>query len=368
MSLTAVEAASFMARALHLAEAGLYTTHPNPRVGCVIVQNGVIVGEGAHLCAGEPHAEVFALREAGARAKGAEIFVTLEPCAHHGRTPPCVDAVIAAAPARVWVAMLDPNPLVAGRGITRLRDAGIAVELDLMNGAATTLNRGFVSRMTRARPWVTVKLAASLDGRTAMASGESRWITGAAARADVHRLRATAGAVLTGVGTILADDPQLTARDLPFDLRQPDRIVVDSAARTPLDAAVWREGARRFWLTQQVPARCPHGVESLCVAADAEGRLQLPEALRLLASHGVNEVLVEAGSRLAGALLQAKLVDEVIAYMAPMLLGDAAQPLARLPGLDRLADRIALQFTDVRMVGSDLRLTARPQTVAQGVS
>lgn len=359
--LTAVEAASFMARALRLAEAGLCTTHPNPRVGCVIVNRGEVVGEGAHLRAGEAHAEVFALRMAGERARGADIFVTLEPCVHQGRTPPCVDAVIAAAPARVWVAMLDPNPLVAGRGIERLRAAGIAVELGLMNTAAATLNRGFISRMTRVRPWVTLKIAASLDGRTAMANGESQWITGAAARADVHRLRARSGAVLTGVGTVLADDPQLSVRDLPFDVRQPDRIVLDSAARAPVHAAVWHEGARRFWVTGQTPAARPDGVEVLSVARDADGRLVLPEVLAALAARGVNDILVEAGAGLAGAFLQARLIDELIIYMAPTLLGDAARPLARLPGLDRLADRVALQFTEVRLVGSDLRLSARLQ-------
>lgn len=359
--LTPAEAAPLMARALRLAAAGLYTTHPNPRVGCVVVREGAVVGEGAHLRAGEPHAEVFALRAAGAAACGADIFVTLEPCAHHGRTPPCVEAVIAAAPRKVWVAMSDPNPLVAGRGIAQLRDAGIEVDLGLMAAEAEQLNRGFVSRMRRQRPWLSLKLAASLDGRTAMASGESQWITGAAARADVHRLRASAGAVMTGVGTVLADDPQLTVRGVDGELRQPDRVVLDSQARVPPAARIWAPGARRLWVTAQPPARIPDGVEWLQVPRDGDGALALPAVLALLAQRQVNELLVECGPRLAGACLAAGLVDEVIAYLAPSLLGHAARPFALLPGLDALAQRIELRFTESRMVGDDLRLRLRPQ-------
>ncbi|NKF24730.1 bifunctional diaminohydroxyphosphoribosylaminopyrimidine deaminase/5-amino-6-(5-phosphoribosylamino)uracil reductase RibD [Solimonas marina] len=350
-----------MARALQLAERGRYTTHPNPRVGCVIVAGGEVVGEGAHLRAGEPHAEVHALRDAGARARGAEVYVTLEPCSHHGRTPPCADALIAAGVAKVVVAMRDPNPQVAGRGIETLRAAGVAVETGLMEAAAQALNRGFVSRMTRGRPWLTLKLAASLDGRTAMASGESQWITSAEARADVHRLRAACGAVMTGSATVLADDPQLSVRDLPMSVRQPDRIVLDTNARVPPTARVWQGDARRYWLVGDVPSRCPDGVEIVELPRGADGRLALDAALAALAAQGVNEVLLECGAELAGAFLLADAVDEIVAYLAPSLLGDAARPFARLPGLDQLAQRIALHYTDVRQVGPDLRLSLRPQ-------
>jgi diaminohydroxyphosphoribosylaminopyrimidine deaminase/5-amino-6-(5-phosphoribosylamino)uracil reductase len=374
---TPEQAAHNMARALRLAERGRYTTHPNPRVGCVIVRDGEVVGEGFHQRAGEPHAEVHALRMAGTRARGAAMFVTLEPCSHHGRTPPCVEAVIAAGLRKVWVAMQDPNPRVAGRGIEKLREAGIEVECGLGAAEAEALNRGFLARMRGGRPWVTLKLAASLDGRTAMASGESRWISGEAARADVHRLRAEAGAVLTSSATVLADDPALTLR-LPPDrlaslgladeaaavdgllpLRQPDRIVLDGAARVPATAKVWAGGARRFWLTAQ-PAAAPEGVGNLPVPAGAQG-LSLPAALQVLAQHEVNAVLVECGPRLAGALLQQQLVDEWMLYLAPSLLGDAARPLARLPGLERLDQKIGFRMQDVRKVGDDLRLTLLPE-------
>ena len=394
--------AELMAQALRLAEAGRYSTHPNPRVGCVIVKDGLIVGEGAHLKAGEPHAEIHALRTAGERARGSEVFVTLEPCNHHGRTPPCVDALIAAGVSRVWAAMTDPNPLVAGQGLARLQAAGIQTEVGLLQGDAERLNRGFISRMTRQRPFVTLKLAASLDGRTAMANGESQWITGAAARADVHRLRAEAGAVLTSAATVLADDPALTVRDFPFPslslrergrgegtpfemaahlvqhapssvplghllpegegkeivLRQPDRIVLDSRARTPAHAKVWAPGARRFWLCSAAPSSCPAEVEQIAIDMDAAGSISLPRALAALATRQVNEVLVECGPRLAGAFLAAGLVDELVLYLAPSLLGSEARGLATLPGLQRLDQRVSLQFSEVRQVGEDLRITA----------
>ena len=385
-----------MARALELAEAGRYSSHPNPRVGCVIVKDDVVIGEGAHLRAGEPHAEVHALRAAGERAKGAEVFVTLEPCNHHGRTPPCVDALIAAGVSRVYVAMSDPNPLVAGKGLARLQAAGIETQVGLLQPAAERLNRGFLSRMRRQRPFVTLKMGASLDGRTAMASGESQWITGAAARADVHRLRAEAGAVLTSSATVLADDPALTVRDwsvnesslaIPGETsvishapatpslaspdagnraiqgtipvpRQPDRIVLDSRARTPANARVWAEGARRFWLCNQLPASVPASVEAMAIESDASGSISLPRALAALAAKQVNHVLVECGSELAGSFLAAGLVDELVLYIAPSLLGSDARGLAALPGLSRLDQRVQLQFSDVRQVGEDLRVTA----------
>ena len=353
-----VLAKSFMARALRLAERGRASTHPNPRVGCVIARDGLIVGEGFHQRAGEPHAEVLALRAAGEKAAGAEVYVTLEPCAHHGRTPPCVDALIAAKPKRVWAAMQDPNPLVAGKGLARLREAGIEVHVGAMGDLAAELNRGFISRMTRARPWVTLKLAASLDGRTAMASGESQWITGEAARADVHRLRAEAGAVMTSSATVLEDDPQLTVR-LEGEWRQPDRIVLDTHHRVPSTAKVWAGGVRRLLLTTDAQAAAPAvGVEVLAVKADTAGHVDLCAALDALGRSQINEVLVECGPRLAGAFLQGRLVDEIVVYLAPSLLGHDAQPLAHLPGMVRLDQRVRLKPKDVRLVGDDIRVIA----------
>lgn len=355
-------AAAHMARALALAEAGRYTSHPNPRVGCVIVKDGVVVGEGAHLKAGEPHAEVHALRAAGEKARGAEVFVTLEPCSHHGRTPPCVEALIAAGVSKVWAAMSDPNPLVSGMGLAALHSAGIEVRAGLMQTEAERLNCGFLSRMRRRRPFVTLKLAASLDGRTAMASGESRWITGPAARADVHRLRADAGAVLTSSATVLADDPALSVRDFMADgLRQPDRIVLDTQARTPVTAKAWHGGARRFWFTAEKPEAIPEGVGQQTLPIDEMGSLPLPAVLSALAAQQVNQVLVECGPRLAGAFLGARLVDEVVLYLAPSLLGHEARALAELPGLATLDARLQFTFTDVQRVGEDLRLTAVPK-------
>lgn len=363
--MTLQQAAEFMARALRLAERGAMTTHPNPRVGCVIVKDGRVVGEGCHERAGEPHAEVHALRAAGDQARGADVFVSLEPCSHHGRTPPCADALVAAGVRKVWVAMVDPNPRVAGQGIERLRAAGIEVVTDLQAAEAARINRGFVSRMARGRPWVTLKLAASLDGRTAMASGESRWITGEAARKDVHRLRATAGAVMTGIATVLADDPQLSVRGRSEPVRQPDRIVLDTQARAPLTAQVWAPGARRLWVTAAVPTAVPAGVTVVGAGLAADGSLDLADVLAALARHEVNEVLAECGPRLAGALLQQDLVDEVVAYVAPTLLGHDARPFAYLPGLERLTQRLQWQWADVRRVGEDLRLTLHPRP-AQG--
>ncbi len=353
-----------MARALELARRGLHTTHPNPRVGCVIVKGGEVVGEGFHERAGGPHAEIVALRHAGAKARGADVYLTLEPCCHTGRTGPCTEALKAAGVARVVAAMEDPNPLVAGKGLAALRAAGIAAEAGVMEEEAAQLNRGFVSRMTRKRPFVTLKLAMSLDGRTAMGSGESRWITGDAARADSHRLRAEAGAVVTSVETVLADDPELTVR-LVATARQPDRVVLDTQLRAPLDARLWDAGARRIAVTVRPPADRiealrARGVEVVLVSTTHDSRVDLASALATLGAMELNEVLVESGPRLAGALLQARLVDELVLYVAPSLLGSGARGLAQLPGLDRLDQRIRMRFTDATLIGDDLRLTAVP--------
>ncbi|TSA21164.1 MAG: bifunctional diaminohydroxyphosphoribosylaminopyrimidine deaminase/5-amino-6-(5-phosphoribosylamino)uracil reductase RibD [Betaproteobacteria bacterium] len=351
-----------MARALQLAERGLYTAMPNPRVGCVLVKDGVVVGEGWHERVGEPHAEINALRAAGDAARGATAFVTLEPCSHHGRTPPCADALIAAGVARVVVAMQDPNPQVAGRGLALMAEAGIAIEVGLMAAEAGALNVGFVSRMTRGRPWLRLKTASSLDGKTALANGVSQWITGPAARADVQRLRARACAVLTGIGTVLADDPQMTLRD--FDTgRQPLRIVVDSHLRTPPTARIVQgEGA---WIVCAEADRVRR--DALLDAGaltwlqpGADGRVDLPALMTELAGRGINELHVEAGATLNGALLAAGLVDEWIAYLAPSVMGDPARGLFALPEYTQMSEAHVFRLTDVRQLGDNVRLTLRP--------
>ena len=352
-----------MAHALRLARGGLYTTQPNPRVGCVIVRGNEVVGAGFHQRAGEPHAEVFALREAGERARGATAYVTLEPCAHHGRTPPCADALIAAGVRRVVVAAEDPFPQVDGRGIGKLRAAGIAVESGLMHEAARELNAGFFSRIERGRPFVRVKLAMSLDGRTALASGESKWITGEAARADVQRWRARSSAILSGSGTVLADDPRLTVR-LPEGeaFTPPLRVVLDRQLRTPAGSHVL-DGSASTLLLHGAAASCPDDrfarVERVALAAQGAA-LDLRAVLALLAGRGCNEVHVEAGPTLCGALFAAGLVDELLLYVAPLLLGDDARPLLQLPSLSDMARRWQLRVVDQRMLGADWRVQLRP--------
>jgi diaminohydroxyphosphoribosylaminopyrimidine deaminase/5-amino-6-(5-phosphoribosylamino)uracil reductase len=349
-----------MSRALALAEHGLYTTTPNPRVGCVIVKDGVRVGEGWHERAGAPHAEVNALADAAARRavpRGATLYVTLEPCNHTGRTPPCTDAVISAGIARVVAATLDPNTQARG-GADRLRAAGIAFESGLLDREARELNIGFFSRMKRGRPWVRMKVAASLDGRTALASGESQWITGEEARADGHRWRARACAVLTGIGTVRSDNPQLTVRAVPTT-RQPRRIVVDRHAETSAGARVFTgEGALMVTAGERNP-EWPANAEVLTLP-DAEGRVDLAAMMVALGRRGINEVHVEGGARLNGALLAAGLVDELLVYLAPCLIFDPALGMAQLPeGLARLADRIPLKLEEVAQIGADLRLRLR---------
>ncbi|POT98067.1 MULTISPECIES: bifunctional diaminohydroxyphosphoribosylaminopyrimidine deaminase/5-amino-6-(5-phosphoribosylamino)uracil reductase RibD [Enterobacteriaceae] len=361
----------YMARALKLAQRGRYTTHPNPNVGCVIVKNGEIVGEGFHFRAGEPHAEVHALRMAGDRARGATAYVTLEPCSHHGRTPPCCEALINAGVARVVAAMQDPNPQVAGRGLYRLSQEGIEVSHGLMMSEAERLNRGFLKRMRTGFPWIQLKLGASLDGRTAMANGESQWITSPEARRDVQRLRAQSHAILTSSATVLADDPALTvrwdelgadtqARYSQADVRQPVRIVVDSQNRvTPTHRLVQQPGETWFARTRADERQWPDGVRSILVP-EHNGHLDLVSLMMLLGREQINSIWVEAGAQMAGALLQAGLVDELIVYLAPKLLGSEARGLCVLPGLESLAAAPALKFTEIRQVGPDLCLHLIP--------
>ena len=352
-----------MAHALRLAERGIYTTQPNPRVGCVIAHGEQVVGTGWHHCAGEPHAEVFALREAGEAARGASAYVTLEPCAHFGRTPPCADALVAAGVARVVIAAEDPFPQVAGNGVARLRAAGIAVESGLLREQARELNIGFFSRIERARPWVRVKLAMSLDGRTALASGESKWITGEAARADVQRWRARSSAILTGSGTVLADNPRLTVRHVQGEAGSPIpplRVVLDTSLRTPAGSHVLDTAAPTLLMHAADAPVAPHlaAVERVAVARHA-GHLDLAAALAELARREINEVHVEAGPALCGALFAQGLADELLLYVAPVLLGDQARPLLQLPPLAAMADRWQLKVLDQRTVGQDLRLRLR---------
>jgi diaminohydroxyphosphoribosylaminopyrimidine deaminase / 5-amino-6-(5-phosphoribosylamino)uracil reductase len=360
----ASEHARYMRRALELAAHGLNSVDPNPRVGCVLVRDGQIVGEGWHERAGEAHAEVLALRAAGAAAQGATAYVSLEPCAHQGRTPPCVAALIAARVARVVFAIGDPNPLVNGAGACALRDAGIELVSGVLSQQAQALNPGFFKRMQYGLPWVRVKLAASLDGRTALADGSSRWITGPEARADVQQFRARSSVILSGSGTVLADDPALNVR-LAHASRQPLRVVLDSELRAPAGARVYvAEGqALVFTASMDAPRRAAlerAGVRVENAARALEGGLQLEPILRRLSELQINEIWVEAGARLAGALLQGGWVDELILYMAPSLLGPQARALAQLPPIADLAQRWAGQFTDCTRVGEDLRLTIRP--------
>jgi diaminohydroxyphosphoribosylaminopyrimidine deaminase/5-amino-6-(5-phosphoribosylamino)uracil reductase len=354
----------YMRRALELAARGLYTTDPNPRVGCVLVRDGRVLGEGWHQRAGEAHAEVNALRAAGEAAQGATAYVTLEPCAHTGRTPPCVQALIGARVSRVVYATGDPNPLVNGAGVAALRAAGIDTVGEVLAAEARALNPGFFKRMRSGLPWVRVKLGASLDGRTALANGASRWITGPAARQDAQRFRARSSVVLSGSGTVLADDPALNVR-IEGATRQPLRAVLDSALRVPPQARMFdREGpALVFTASTDVARRAElerRGVRVESIARTLQGGLELEAVLRRLAELEANEIWVEAGARLAGALLRARLVDEFIVYLAPSLLGPTARALVELPEISQLEQRMRLEFTECKPVGPDLRLTAVP--------
>ena len=352
----------FMARALRLAELGLYSSTPNPRVGCVIVKDGVVVGEGWHRRAGEAHAEIHALQAAGDQARGATAYVTLEPCSHHGRTPPCADALIAAGVSRVVAAMQDPNPQVSGRGLALLRNAGIITDCGVLGSEAQELNIGFVSRMTRGRPWLRLKLATSLDGKTALENGASQWITGPEARQDGHRFRARACAILSGIGTVRDDDPLLNVRGVETE-RQPLKVVLDSRLELPLNAKLLEGGGVLVACAIDDAARSAalrqRGAEVLCLP-NPEGKVDLPELMMELGRRGINEVHVEGGSRLSGVLLVAGLVDEFLIYLAPCLIGHSARGLFNIPALESLADKAQLSIRDLRMLGSDVRILARP--------
>lgn len=361
-----------MARAIQLARKGLYTTHPNPRVGCVLVKEGAIVGEGYHRRAGEPHAERNALAAAGPEAKGATAYVTLEPCCHHGRTPPCSEGLIEAGVKRVVAAMPDPNPKVAGQGLAQLRAAGIDVTVGVVQAQAEALNPGFIKRMREGLPFVRCKLAMSLDGRTAMASGESQWITSSAAREDVHRLRARSAAILTGIGTMLADDPSMNVRlttqalgiDSDLATPQPLRVVLDPLLETPPSAKMLSQPGQVLIVCgdeariRAAPLEAA-GAQVVTLPVDGD-RLDLREVMRFLAEEEVNEVLLESGAVLAGAMLAAGLIDELLVYLAPHLMGSGARGLFHLPELLQMSDRIPLRITDLRQVGEDIRITAIP--------
>ena len=350
----------FMARALQLAERGLYSATPNPRVGCVIVRDGAIAGEGWHERAGGPHAEVMALAAAGERARGATAYVTLEPCHHHGRTPPCDEALIAAGITRVVAATLDPDPRTAGQGVARLRSAGMAVETGALEHAARALNRGFISRVTRGRPWLRMKIAASLDGKTALLNGKSRWITGEAARNDGHHWRARACAIMTGIGTVRDDDPQLTVRGVATS-RQPLRVVIDSRLELRPDARILEGGGVLVACAVDDRAKAlklrNRGAE-IVVIPNAAGKVELPALMHELGRRGINELHVEAGYQLNGSLLNEGCVDELLLYFAPCFIGDRARGMAALPELTDLAARLDLRIESTCMLGADIRILA----------
>ncbi|NNJ91236.1 MAG: bifunctional diaminohydroxyphosphoribosylaminopyrimidine deaminase/5-amino-6-(5-phosphoribosylamino)uracil reductase RibD [Gammaproteobacteria bacterium] len=358
----------FMAQAIKLAKKGWYSTHPNPRVGCVIVKNGKIIGEGFHRKAGELHAERNALADCAEDPIGATAYVTLEPCCHHGKTPPCTEGLIEAGIAEVVIAMQDPNPLVAGQGIEKLEKAGITVRAGLLEQQAVALNPGFIKRMSEKRPYVRCKLACSLDGRTAMVSGESVWISSEHSRRDVQLLRAESSAIVTGVGTVLADNPSLNVRlnhqDLSLDdgleVLQPLRVILDAKLQTPVDA-------KMLSLTGEILIFCSHqasadagrysqeNISVMAVDSDNE-QLSLGQVLQVLAEKQVNEVLLETGATLAGSAIQAGLIDELIIYQAPHLMGHEARGLVNLQGLEKMSDRVELNLMDERSIGNDRRL------------
>lgn len=352
---------AYMGRALQLAERGMFTAHPNPRVGCVIVQDDRIVGEGWHQKTGGPHAEVVALENAGKQARGATAYVTLEPCSHTGRTAPCADALIAAGIAKVVVATKDPNPKVSGSGLNKLLNAGIETQTGILEAEARKLNSGFFRRMESGVPYVRLKLAASLDGRTAMASGESKWITGEHARADVQRMRAKSSAIITGAGTILSDDPSLTVRTEKI-LQQPLRVIVDSHLSTPVNAKIFSNQGKTLVVTAsedgEAVEQLVHAGAEVVQLSSANHGINLGELMKLLAEKECNEVMIEAGATLSGSALASGIVDEIVVYIAPHLMGSSAKGMFNIPGLEKMESRIELDIHDVRSVGKDIRISA----------
>ena len=358
--------AAYMARALSLAKRGIYTTHPNPRVGCVIVKDNQIIGEGWHKTAGKDHAEVIALKKAGKNAEGATVYVTLEPCCHHGKTPPCSEALIKAKVKTVVIATEDPNPLVNRGGIADLQRGGIEVVTGVGKTAARELNRGFIKRVTTGLPWVTLKIAVSMDGKTALQSGESQWITSEPARIDAHKLRARSSAILTGVGTVLRDDPRMTARIEGIE-RQPLRVVLDSRLSTPLDAKILHEPGNVLLITtdesfyedsEYQPAYQSKNVEVIRLERK-HGMIDVQAVMAELGKREVNELMLEAGALLSGSILKKGLVDECVIYMAPDLLGSESRGMFDIPGISELSQRIEFSFHDIRRVGRDCRITLR---------
>ena len=356
-----------MTRALQLAELGLYSTQPNPRVGCVIVKDDKIIGEGVHLKAGEPHAEVFALRQAGDQAKGATAYITLEPCSHQGRTPACSQAIINAGITKVITAMQDPNPLVAGSGLAHLQAHNIVVASGLMQAQAEALNPGFISRMTRKQPFIRCKIAVSLDGKTALNNGASQWITSEPARLDVQHWRARSCAILTGIGTVLADNPSMSVRDIATN-RQPLKVIVDSQLQTPIDAKILRSENNTGGNVLIAFANDTHnksaqllnaGAQLLCVP-NKQNKVCLKTLLSHLAACEINEVLVEGGEGLNGALLAQNLIDELLIYYAPKLMGSTAKGMFALPAFRQMSQAVNLEIIDVRQIGLDIRLRAKP--------
>ena len=357
----------FMSEAIRLADLPVCSPHPNPRVGCVIVKDGKVLGKGYHRQAGGAHAEVSALSEAGADAEGSTVYVTLEPCCHHGKTPPCSDALVKAKVSKLVVALEDPNPLVAGQGIQQLRDQGIEVRVGLLRLQSESLNPGFIKRMTSQRPFVRCKVAMSLDGRTAMATGESQWITEPTARRDVQKWRARSAAMLTGIGTVLADNPFLNLRESELGTtptQQPIRVVVDSELRTPVTARLFSVPGRVIIATTSRNESRRAGLQAagaeILQIPDFEGGIDLTVLLHELAKLEINEVMVEAGKTLNGALLRAKLIDQLIVYMAPILMGDAAAGMMHLPGVISMEQKINLSITEVRPIGRDWRFICTP--------
>ena len=360
---------SYMARALQLAERGRYSTQPNPRVGCVIVKNGETIGSGFHQRAGEPHAEILALNQAGDDAKGADIFVTLEPCSHHGKTPPCADALIDAGAKRVVIAMLDPNPKVAGEGIDKLKAAGIETKMGVCEAPAKQLNRGYIKRMLTGIPFVSVKLATSLDGRIAMQSGESAWITSAGARKEVHRMRLENCAVISGINTVIADDPQFTVRldsgdiDSTYHLsqRQPVRIVLDRRGRLSEQAAICKQAGETWQIIgQQSGVKENKAVDKIIALEQQNEQIDLRTLLNYLGQQEMNNVMVEAGGTLAASFIKAGLVDELVVFQSPDIMGASAQAMINLPEIQKMNEKVQFEYQDLRKIGRDLKLVLQP--------